>query len=213
MTLAKGAKISKLQWLWNKVRYGLVLQVLRNILSRIGLELRPYYWVQEGVTDCGQPAIKGDIADYSLEFFGPEDMKIIGTRADGYTIEKMLDNLEKGKKCIGLRYKGEIAAFMWIDFDICNFTPHFIRLKKNEAYLFSMYTMHEFRGKNIAPYLRYKSYERLRKFGKDTFYSVSEYFNNSTLKFKKKLNAKNLKLILYIELFKKLRRSITLRKY
>jgi len=102
---------------------------------------------------------------------------------------------------------------MWIDFDVCNFTPHFIRLKNNEAYLFSMYTMHEFRGKNLAPYLRYKSYECLRKLGKDTFYSVSEYFNYSTLKFKKKLNAKNLKLILYIELFKKFRRSITLRKF
>ncbi len=213
MTLAKDARISKLQWLWNKVRYGLVLQVFRNILSRIGMEFRPYYWVQEGLTNNGPPLIEGDKADYTLEFLGRDDMIIIGTRADGYNTGILLENLKEGKKCISLKYKGEIAAFMWIDFDVCNFTPHFIRLKNNEAYLFSMYTMHEFRGKNLAPYLRYKSYECLRKLGKDTFYSVSEYFNYSTLKFKKKLNAKNLKLILYIELFKKFRRSITLRKF
>lgn len=102
---------------------------------------------------------------------------------------------------------------MWIDFDSCNFTPHSVSMKRNEAYLFSMYTMHEFRGMNLAPYLRYKTYECLRKMGKDTFYSISEYFNYSTLKFKKKLNARNLKLILYIELFKKVRRSFTLREY
>jgi hypothetical protein len=213
MTIAKDARISKLQWLWNKMRYGLFLQVFRNVLSRIGLEIKPYYWVQEGRTKISPPAIKGNEADYALEFLGQDDMKTIGTRADGYNAEVLLQKLKNGKKCIGLKFKDEIAAFMWIDFNSCNFTPHPVSMKENEAYLFSMYTMHEFRGKNLAPYLRYKSYEFLKKHGKDTFYSVSEYLNYSTIKFKKKLNARNLKLILYIELFKKFRRSFTLREY
>jgi hypothetical protein len=213
MTIAKDARISKLRWLWNKVRYGLFLQVFRNVLSRIGLEIRPYYWVQEGRTEISPPAIKGNEADYTLEFLGVDDMKAIGTRADGYNAEILLQKLKNGKKCIGLKFKNEIAAFMWIDFNSCNFTPHPVSMKENEAYLFSMYTMHEFRGKNLAPYLHYRSYEFLKQHGKDTFYSVSEYLNYSTIKFKKKLNARNLKLILYIELFKKFRRSYTLREY
>jgi hypothetical protein len=213
MSPSKDIGISKLQWFWNKVRYGLVLQGLRNRLSRIGLEFRPYYWVLEGSENISPPEIKGNISEYSLKFLGRKDMKIIGRKASGHEEEKLLDHIEKGKKCIGLIHKGEIAAFMWLDFEECNFTPNLLRLKENEVYLFSMYTMDIYRGKNLAPYLRYKSYEMLRKLGKDTFYSISEYFNYSTIKFKNKLKAKHLKLILYIELFKKIRWSITLRKY
>jgi hypothetical protein len=209
----KDTEVSTLKWLWSKVRYGLVLHGLRNRMSRIGLEFKPYYWVLEGSENFTSPEIKGNIAEYSLDFLGPKDMKIIGDRGDWYNEEILLGFLKKGKKCLGIKHKGEIAAFMWIDFEECNFTPHFIRLKENEAYLFSMFTMYKYRGKNIAPYLRYKSYEKLRELGKNTFYSVSEYFNYSTIKFKKKLKAKHLKLILYIELFKKIRWSITLRKY
>ena len=213
MSPAKDIGISRLNWFWNKVRYGLVLQGLRNRLSRIGLEFRPYYWVLEGSENCAQPEIKGNVSEYSLEFLGRDDMKTIGQKASGYEEEVLLEQIEKGKKCIGLKHKGEIAAFMWLDFEECNFTPNYIRLKENEVYLFSMYTMDIYRGKNLAPYLRCKSYEMLRELGKDTFYSISEYFNYSTIKFKNKLKAKHLKLILYIELFKKFHRSITLRKY
>jgi hypothetical protein len=76
-----------------------------------------------------------------------------------------------------------------------------------------MYTMDDFRGKNLAPYLRYKSYEILKELGRDKIYSVSVLFNSSAIRYKEKLNAKNLKLILYIELFKKLKWSITLKNY
>jgi hypothetical protein len=213
MSPPRDPDVSTFRWLWSKVRYGLVLHGLRNRLSRLGLEFKPYYWVLEGAESCTRPQIKGNISEYSIEFLSPEDMKIIGTRGDWYNEEMLLGFLEKGKKCIGIKHKGEIAAFMWIDFEECNFIPHFIRLKENEAYLFGMFTIHKYRGHNIAPYLRYKSYEKLRELGKDTLYSISEYFNYSTIKFKNKLKAKHLKLILYIELFKKIRWSITLRKY
>ena len=213
MSPPKAAEISTFKWLWSKVRYGLVLHGLRKRLSRIGLEFKPCYWVLEGSENFIPPEIRGNTEDYSLVFFGPEDMKIIGDRGDSYSEESLLALLAKGKKCLGIKHKGEIAAFMWIDFEECNFKHHFIKLKENEAYLFSMFTMYKYRGKNIAPYLRYKSYEKLRELGKDTFYSISEYFNYSTIKFKKKLKAKHLKLILYIVLFNKIRWSITLRRY
>lgn len=106
MTIAKDARISKLRWLWNKVRYGLFLQVFRNVLSRIGLEIRPYYWVQEALAEMHPPEIKKNEADYTLEFLGPDDMQIISARADGYKLVVVLEQLKNGKKCISLKYKG-----------------------------------------------------------------------------------------------------------
>jgi len=49
--------------------------------------------------------------------------------------------------------------------------------------------------------------------GKDTCYSITEYFNTSSLKFKNKLNVKPVKLCLYINLFSKFRRNWTFKKY
>ena len=209
----KDPKISRLLWIWNKLRHGLVMHGIRNRLARIGLDIRPYYWVLEGGNDCKQPEIKGSTSEYSLEFLGPEDIKAMDPTVLGYKEEEMLGYLKNGKKCIGLKYKDEIAAFMWLEFIQCDFKYKITRLQENEAYLFNMHTMESFRGKNLAPYLRYQSYEILKNLGRDTFYSISEYFNSATLKFKRKLNAKNLKLILNIELFKKFHWNITLRTY
>lgn len=93
------------------------------------------------------------------------------------------------------------------------FRKRAFELQPNEGYLHSMYTFEAYRGKNLAPYLRYHSYEFLEKEGVDTFYSVSEYFNKSTIKFKKKLNSKPKKLILSVVIFKKLTFNISLKKY
>ena len=87
------------------------------------------------------------------------------------------------------------------------------KLKDNEALLVNMYTFQSFRGKNLAPYLRYHSYEFLNKQGRDTFYSISDYFNKSSIKFKEKLKAKPLKLYFHIILFKKYHWDFLLKKY
>jgi hypothetical protein len=76
-----------------------------------------------------------------------------------------------------------------------------------------MYTRDSYRGKNLAPYLRYKSYEMLKQIGRDKLYSVSDYFNSPAVKFKKKLNTKKIKLILFIQLFNKLHWTFTLKSY
>jgi hypothetical protein len=161
----------------------------------------------------GAPAIKGDIADYIVEFIDAEEIKRIAHNVHAYSEEGMLKLLEKGKKCLALRHHGEIASLMYIDMDECDFASLDLKLKVDEAYLTYMYTMDEFRGKNLAPYLRYRSYEILKELGRDKTYSVSVLFNSSAIRYKEKLNAKNLKLILYLELFKKIKWSITLRNY
>jgi hypothetical protein len=197
----------------NKFRYGLVLQAVTNQLNRIGIRFTPYYWVQEGINDTDIPEIKGNGSDYTLGFLEAEEIKNLGNNPWGDSVKKQLADLNAGKKCLGLKYKDEIASFMWISFNECSFKPAWVLLKDDEAYLSYMYTMESFRGKNLAPYLRYRSYEFLKKMGRDKIYSTTEYFNPSASRYKEKLNAKKIKLVLFIEIFKKFKRSIILKRY
>ncbi|MFC1709610.1 GNAT family N-acetyltransferase [Candidatus Omnitrophota bacterium] len=199
--------------MWNKVRHGLALQELKNCLGLIGLDFGPYYWVQEGLDNSKIPGLKGDFSGHTLGFFGPEEMKIIGAKSSAYPESKALERLEKGHKCFGMKYNGEIVAFMWFVFDEFSLKPYNPRLNEHEAYLSDMYTMREFRGRGVAPYLRYQSYKVLREMGRDTFYSITDFFNTSAKKFKKKINAKILNFGLGIELFRKFRWIFIIKKY
>ena len=102
---------------------------------------------------------------------------------------------------------------MFINFAECDIKSKKIKLKKDEAYLTYMYTLKAYRGRNLAPYLRYKSYEILKEMGRDKIYSISSVLNSSAIRYKEKLNAKNMKLILYIEMFKKIKMTFKLKSY
>ena len=78
--------------------------------------------------------------------------------------------------------------------------------------LFDAYTLDSFRGKGIAPYIRYQLYKELEKTGRMTLYSISERFNLSSIRFKKKLNARLVGQGLCVVLFKKWRFSTRLKK-
>jgi hypothetical protein len=196
-----------------KFKYGLVLQTIRNQLARFGIVFTPFYWVQEGINSTEVPEIRGAISDFTVEFLEAEDLKNIGKNIHGYSAASLLADLKEGNLCLGLKINDEIASFMWIELKKCSFIPINKPLKADEAYLTSMHTIEYFRGKNLAPYLRYKSYEILKKMGRDKIYSVSELFNSSAIRYKQKLNAKNLKLVLYIQLFKRLTWSFTLKTF
>ena len=86
-------------------------------------------------------------------------------------------------------------------------------LKDDEAYLCSAVTFRAYRGKNMAPFLRYELYKHLNQIGRTNFYSITEFFNTSAQKFKEKLGAKPIKLGLYVGLFNRWQWSITLKKY
>jgi ribosomal protein S18 acetylase RimI-like enzyme len=196
-----------------KVRYGMVIQVIKRRIIRIGIEISPYYLFLEGAEVTNIPAIKDLESDCSIEIFLPEDMALMKDNDSGFSYQDFLNFLEDGQKCIGIKHKGKVAAFMWINFNDLKYKSFHMQLKSNEAYLWSMFTMEEYRGKNLAPFLRYKSYEILHEMGKDTLYSVSEYFNTPAIRFKQKLNARILNLLLYIRFFKMFERNFTLRSY
>ena len=208
-----GKKIGIYKRIYDKFRYGLVLQVLRNFMARGGIEITPYYWVQEGVQPVNMPEIKGEISYCRVAFLEKDDIKVLGAEGRGYPEEELLNWLKNGKKCLGLKYKDEIASFLWINLKDCSFGNEAIILKDNEAYLSDMYTMESFRGRNLAAYLRYQSYGILHNMGRNKIYSVSEFFNKTAIKYKQKLNARNLKLILFIRLFNKCKWKFLLKSY
>ena len=45
----KRSDASGLKKIVSKIRYGLTLQSIRNMLIRIGIDISPYYWFQEGI--------------------------------------------------------------------------------------------------------------------------------------------------------------------
>jgi len=201
--------VSLIRPIQDKVRFGLVFQSIRYRLMRCGLEFTPYYLMQEGINLVTKiPVIHGRQDEYSLEFLGAEDMNIVALNS-GLSEEKPHYFLKTGQKCLGLKHMGEIAAYLWINLNEIDFASLKIPLKNNEAYLLEMCTIDSYKGKNLAPYLRYKSYEILKEMGREVLYSVSVCFNTPTIRCKKKLNAKELKLLLYIELFHKYRRGFT----
>jgi len=170
--------------------------------------------VKESQRETEIPILNDNLEDYRFEFLTTEDMKKIG-QTDFIRGEEAQFNewLEKGWKCLGAKHQGKVVAYSWIDLEECHFSGHRFPLKENEAYLFSMYTAVPYRGKNIAVYLRYETYKVLKKMGRDTYYSISESLNKPSVRFKQKLNAKFVKKILYVELFKKIRLRIPLKTY
>ena len=197
----------------NAIHFGLFFQSIRYKLIRHGIEFTPYYLMQEGIDYVTNiPAINGIPTEYSCEFLGPEDMRI-GENNGGLSEEKALHLLKTGQKCLGLKHNGYIAAYLWINFNEIDFTSLKIPLKSNEAYLWEMRTIESYKGKNLATYLRYKSYEVLKEMNRDVLYSVSVCFNTPTIRSKKKLNAKKLKLLLFIELSHKYHWNFTLKAY
>ena len=204
----------RIKWFWRIVKHGLFLHGLRNRLARIGIDIMPYYWVQEETNPMVPPKIRDDSANqYSVSYFNEEDLEQIKTTIKGIEHKDLLKNLRDGQICVGIKKNLEIVAFMFIQQENVSFRGRNIPLKANEAYLKDMYTFEDFRGKNIAPYLRFQCYELLRERGIDTKYSISEYFNKSTFKFKKKLNSELLSLHLSIILFNKKRWNFKIKDF
>ncbi len=198
-----------------KFQYGLIFLVIRDYIKKLGIEITPFYWVKETIPDKIQINLEDDVNDYVFSFFGSEEIKTICKLPERKFVdaEHISKVFNQGKKCYGAKCKGEIAAFTWIDFEESSARFYPTPMKNNEAYLFDMYVLKAFRGKNLAAILRYKLYTALKELGRDTCYSVTESFNTPSQKFKEKLNAQNVFLGLYVNLFRKFRKRWILKKY
>jgi hypothetical protein len=198
-----GNQISIFRKYLNIIKNGLLLFGIRNKLAQIGLDIRPYYWVQEEIFPCEEPIIKGDVFRCNVKFLNIEEIEELSKNFPKILAKDLIVGIKSGQLCIALEYDNEIAAFTFVELKGFVFNRKAYTLKDNEAYLLNMWTFHSFRGKNLAPYLRYKTYKLLKEQGRTSKFSVTEYFNKSSIKFKKKLNSKNLMLILSIVIFKR----------
>jgi GNAT superfamily N-acetyltransferase len=205
--------MARLKRIWRAVRHGLLLQKVRErLLGKLGIVVMPYYWTQEGTADAS-PGLGRGLEDCTFHRFGEEDVKAFAAQIPWRSETDLLAKLREGKLCFGLKYQGRPAAATWCNLTECSFPWHKVPLSDHEVYLFDMFTLEAFRGANIAPYLRYRTYQALREMGRDTFYSVTERSNTSAVRFKQKLGAKFLWLGVGIDLFGKLQRHYILRRY
>ncbi len=197
----------------NKISQGLFMHGLINRFQRLGIEIKPYYLEREFVKPCKSPEVKGNSSEYSIKKFGPEEIKYLCSNGFEYNEEEKLEDLKNGQIWLGLMHNNEIAAYSWIQLNQVKFRDVTIKLNKSQAYLGGMFTIESYRGKNLAPFLRYSVYNYLKEMDRSEFYSITDYYNYSSLKFKKKLNSKHVKLHLYFNLFRKYRWNFILKKY
>jgi len=198
-----------------KYQHGLLLHAILRKLAQLGLRISPFYLVQEGVDEIKKPEINGNPEEYAFDFSDITDFEGWEELIEEMKAKKeiFLKRLEEGKKCIRVKHKNKIVAYTWYDLEECRFTKPLFKLSKEEAYLFDMYTLNSYRGRNIAPCLRYQSYEILNSMGRTTLFSISELLNVSAVKFKRKLNARFLSLYLNIGLFKKKSWNLKIKEY
>ncbi|USD24815.1 hypothetical protein [Flagellimonas marinaquae] len=204
---------NKVNWFWNKIRYGLVLYGIRNRLAKLGLDINLLYLEQEGTFEVAEPVISKERDKYSIKSFDADEMKAVGKKYGISNIRGLIEGFDKGQKCIGLMHENGVAAFMFTAYDQIKVGKMVLELRDKEAYLLNMFTIEGHRGRNLAPYLRYHSYDIIRKEGITKIYSITNFFNKSSLRFKKKLKATHEKLYCSITIFKKYHFSFLLKKY
>ena len=202
----------KIKWISNIIKHGLFWHGVRNNMAKIGIDFMPYYYVQEAITPLNEPKLRDDKLQFEILEFGEKEIVEIKNTIIGIEQKDLIHDLKNGEVCIGLKHEDNIAAYMFIKRKPFYFRKKYIKLDSHEAYLHSMYTFENYRGKGVAPFLRYHSYQLMKSKGVTKFYSVSEYFNKSTIKFKKKLNSKHVALFLSIFWFKKWYMNFTLKR-
>ena len=155
-----------------------------------GASICSYYLIIEGLFG-DSPRVPKTVSRLDIRFLGSDDMVQIAAIPERDIGEPVLQQwLLEGKKCLGMLDGKTIVAFTWFDLESCHFRGHPFPLAENEAYLFDAYTSKECRGTGIAPYLRYRLYEKLAKMGRTCLYSITLRLNKPALRFKLKLNAR-----------------------
>lgn len=190
-----------------KLRYGTAGFYLLNLFNRLGIEIKPFYWVREKVSDNLFKTINPqDFNHYQFTELLSDDLpRLVEQLNNPYSsLDKLTSKLERsGEKCFVLSSGDEIAAYCWLNTTKCTDKLFPTSLKQDEGYLHGMYTLVNYRGKKVAPYLRVCMMKWCQNNGVNCFYSISEFFNKPSIRFKEKLNAEFLSLHLYIELFSK----------
>ena len=212
MEAGKNNITDKIQWMSNILKNDLFWHGVRNTIARLGIDIMPYYW-EIGSTNIEPPQIRDDASKYQLSVFNEEELTYAQSNIIGIEHKDLIGDLRNGDTCLGIKKEGKIAIYSFIRHKDFNFRGRQFSIEPQEGYVHNTYTFEEFRGLNLAPYLRYQSYQYLKEKGTITYYSISEYLNKPTLKYKKKLSVRPLKLYLSLILFNRWSFNFELKSY
>ncbi|MEW6486521.1 MAG: hypothetical protein AB1578_01225 [Thermodesulfobacteriota bacterium] len=200
--------------LGRKARYGGLPRLLVDGLALLGITVRPFYLHREGLSLAGLRVFEEELAPLGVGFLGPGDMPALG-ELPGRSLPApaLLSRLERGQRCLGARWEGQVVAFTWCDLERCHYEGCSFALGPDQAYLFDAYCALEWRGRGLAPYLRYRAYGELEGLGRTELFSITDAFNVSALHFKEKLRARPVLLGLQVKLWGRMCRTRVLRRY
>lgn len=168
-------------------------------LKRLGLDIHPYYLIREGalIHDMNWPDLA---AEFDSSVLTQDDVPAVAALSPWANLENVQGRFDKGHLCVLLKHEDHIAGYTWADFNEVNDTTCNYVLQPGEAYLYDAFIAPEYRGRALAPYMRFECYKHLRQADRHTFYSLSDYFNKPAIRFKQKLDAEIIRLYLRIEL-------------
>lgn len=186
-----------------RVRQRFVLSYLFERLVLIGIRIEPFYITQEFHLDEMDLDLKPRLQPIQANFLSFSEIEKVYSHPESkwLNVEKR-KNLEDGCLCFGLKCSNEIVAYTWCNLSRCHEVYPF-PLKEDEAYLTGAFTFKAYRGKNLAPFMRDQLNKHLYQMGRTKIYSLTNVFNTPAIKFKTKIKAKPLKIILSITLFNK----------
>lgn len=197
-----------------KLKYDGKTRILLDALNKCGIGILPNYYYQEKLEWANEmhQLSREHLKLHKVEEASQEEIDYIGSiDRPNVTRALLAKRLEEGNKCYVIKNDDKVIGFSWCNFQVAQWIK--VPLKENEAYLFDMYVLPAYRGKGIASVLRMVIYQELEKIGKNDFFSYSSYYNSSAQKFKEKLNAKKLYLMVNLKVFGVLQKNLIVKKY
>ena len=117
------------------------------------------------------------------------------------------------RRCIEARFAGRVVGFTWYSVRECHFQGYRFPFGPDEAYLFDAYVAPDHRGRGLAACLRRLGYAELRAAGRTRFYSITDAFNRSAKRYKKKLGGRPILLAVHVCPFGWVKYTKVLRQY
>lgn len=198
----------------NVLRHGLIVQTALDALCKSGIEISLYHLYRDKPFDADYRPPAPDLEDIETMFFGPEEFEEIGkTPGNRDSWEYLLGLHGEGKRCFGLKSRGEVVSYIWFEPYAATYLGHDIRLAPEEVFIFGTYTMRRWRGQNAATWMRYELTKRLAAMDKTKFCNVISYFNTPAIRIKAKMNPHHYFLYLHLGLFGRWSRQWLLKEY
>ena len=185
----------------SRIRNGLLVQDIVDVLARAGIVICPYFVAGEPLPDAQSLALPPHMVVKRLGVADAAEITRITLRpSSSAELVKALQLYY----CVGLFVEGELAAYTWastlyVPVPDAGGTPLF-PLEPDEAYLFDMYVAPRHRGTRLAALLRQSIQRQLASLGRQRFYSISMVFNRSSRRFKARMGSRELELRLYLQL-------------